>query len=642
MKYHIITYGCQMNEADSERLSFTLENLGYKKAEKENQADLIVINMCSVRQSAVDRVYGKAKNLKELKKKKPRIKIVLTGCILKRDEKKFKELFDEIWDNKNYIDIIPKSNSKSIVYIPISNGCNNFCSYCAVPFTRGRLACRSHKEILKEVRNNKQAKEIWLLGQNVNDYTSPQDQSIDFPALLELTSEISGKFQIKFTSPNPKNFSQKLIDVMTSSDRIARYLNLPLQSGDDEILKKMGRSYTVKQYKDLVGRIRRKMPDISLSTDIIVGFPGETKKQFTNTLNLFKQVGFDMAYISKYSVRPGTAASHMEDNVPTEEKRRRWNALNDILLKNWQNKVQKRLIVVLGPTASGKSDLAVKLAQKFKGEVISADSRQVYKHLDVGSGKINQKEKQGIPHHLLDVASLQKKFSVTQYRELALKAINDIFKKNRLPIICGGSGFYIQAIIDGIIIPSVQPDWQLRKELEKKTTKDLFQQLKKLDPKRAKNIDKNNRRRLIRAIEIVSKTKEPIAPLQSKPLPYPILMLGINKDRKELTKLIKKRLLKRLERKKMITEVKKLRQLGVSWKRLEELGLEYRFVAQYLQNKITYNEMLTTLQKEIEHYAKRQMTWFKKDQRIIWIKNKKEAEKLTKEFLEKKTPEENL
>jgi tRNA dimethylallyltransferase len=292
-----------------------------------------------------------------------------------------------------------------------------------------------------------------------------------------------------------------------------------------------------------------------------------------------------------------------------------------------------KLIVVLGPTASGKSSLAVKLAKKFNGEIISADSRQVYKKMNIGTGKITKKEMEGIPHYLLDVTDPKKIFNASQYKKGAEKAIANIQKKGKLPFLAGGTGFYIKFVIDGIESPEVPADWKMRKELEKRTTEDLFKMLKKLDPRRAKQIDRNNPRRLIRAIEIIKKTGKRIPEIRQNPLPLDIIQIGIKKYPDELKKLIRKRLLKRLEEG-MVKEVKKLHK-EISWKRLEEFGLEYRYVAFYLQNKISYKEMVERLQKEIEHFAKRQMTWFKRDSRIHWVKNYKEALALAKKFVKK-------
>ena len=305
----------------------------------------------------------------------------------------------------------------------------------------------------------------------------------------------------------------------------------------------------------------------------------------------------------------------------------------------------KKLIVILGPTASGKSEMAVKLAlwlcsnrvkKKFKingAEIISADSRQVYKGMDIGTGKITKKEMKSIPHHLLNIASPKRKFTVVQYQKLALKTINEIFKKDKIPILCGGTGFYISAVIDGLIFPKIKPDWKLRTKFEKKNIEQLFKLLEKLDPRRAKTIEKKNKRRIIRALEIIIKTKKPIPILKKQTPKFKILIIGIKKSPQELKKLIKIRLKKRFK-KGMLAEIKKLKS-SLSWKRLEEFGLEYRWIAYYLQNKINYKEMIEKLQKEIEHFAKRQMTWFKKDKRIHWIKNQKEAEKLVKNFLAK-------
>jgi len=306
--------------------------------------------------------------------------------------------------------------------------------------------------------------------------------------------------------------------------------------------------------------------------------------------------------------------------------------------------MKNKLIIILGPTSSGKTGLSIKLAlwlsseqakKKFgiNGiEIVSADSRQVYKGMDIGTGKVTKKEMAGIPHYLLDVTNPKNIFSVVQYQKLAIKAIKNIQKKNKIPFLVGGTGFYIQSVADGIVIPEVKPDWKLRKKLEKLTTEQLFKKLKKIDTKRAKSIDRHNPRRLIRALEIVLKTKKPVPSLSQNKPKFETLFLGIKKDEKELKGLIEKRLLKRLKTG-MIDEVKKLHKSGVSWKRLEEFGLEYRFVAQYLQGKLKYDEMVSRLQKKIEHYAKRQMTWFKKDNRIIWLNDCKTAQKLVNSFL---------
>jgi len=351
MKYHIITFGCQMNKSDSERVATILEKEGYSQTSNIEEADLIVVNMCSVRQSAVDRVYGLIPKFKQLKTKNSKLKTVLTGCILKKDKNKFREIFDSIWALKNYFKISPKCQSKSFAFVPISNGCNNFCTYCVVPFTRSPLVCRNHKEILKEVKNTvkKGFKEIWLLGQNVNDYHSPTNNSIDFPKLLKMVNDIPENFWIRFTSPNPKNFSDELIETMAKYQKITPYLNLPVQSGDNEILKKMNRPYTVEQYKNLVKKIRAAFKkyrnelekEVSISTDVIVGFPEETKKQFQNTVKLFKEIKFDMAYIAKYSPRPQTAAFLLKDSVLPQEKERRYKILTEVLKETALEKNKK-------------------------------------------------------------------------------------------------------------------------------------------------------------------------------------------------------------------------------------------------------------------------------------------------------------
>ena len=296
---------------------------------------------------------------------------------------------------------------------------------------------------------------------------------------------------------------------------------------------------------------------------------------------------------------------------------------------------KQKLIVILGPTASGKTDLSLKLAKKFNGEIISADSRQVYKEMDIGTGKITKKEMKGIPHYLLDIASPKRKFSVAQYQKLALKTIDKILEKEKIPFLVGGSPLYIYSLIEGWIFPKLKPDWKLRKKLDKKSSQELFDILKKKDPRRAKKIEQKNKRRLIRAIEIAEKLGK--VPLLKKNIQFEYLLIGIKKSKEELENLIRKRLLKRF-RQGMVKEIEELKKDGLSWKRLENLGLEYRWIARYLQNKINYQEMVENLQKDTEHFAKRQMTWFKKDKRIKWIpfaqNHYKWSEKLIRKFLE--------
>ncbi len=306
------------------------------------------------------------------------------------------------------------------------------------------------------------------------------------------------------------------------------------------------------------------------------------------------------------------------------------------------NKKGKKIIVILGQTATGKTDLSIKIAlwlnsenaQKefnIKGaEIVSADSRQVYKGMDIGTGKITKKEMKNIPHHLLNIASPKRKFTIAKYQKLAYKSIDKILKKEKIPILVGGSPFYIYSIIENWNFPKVKPDWQLRKKLEKKTTNELFETLKKIDPQRAKTIDKNNKRRLIRAIEISRALGK--VPKLNKNSKYNFLLIGITKEKNELKILIDKRLKKRFKQG-MIKEVENLNKSGVSWKQLEEFGLEYKWIAKYLQGKITKKEMVENLQKDIEKFAKRQMTWFKRDKKIKWVENYSEAKNIIKTFL---------
>ena len=337
--YYVKTFGCQMNEADSGRIAGWYESRGWKKARTINEADEVVIDTCSVRQSAEDRVFGLIRNLKQStinnlpagKAGQQSTKIILTGCMLYHPLKWLKEKMPQVDEFKKKEEYLKKAksavrDSKTHAWVSIMEGCNNFCTYCVVPYARGREVSRPFKEVICEVRElaRRGYKQIALLGQNVNSYKP------NFAELLTRLHQIKGIKKISFMTSNPWDLADDIIEAMTLS-KIDRYLHLPVQSGDDEILRKMNRGYTSKQYLNLVKKIRRKIPKIKIGTDIIVGFPGETKKQFENTVELCKKVGFVKAYIAIYSPRPGTVAYKLSDDVSYKEKKRRWKILDEMI-----------------------------------------------------------------------------------------------------------------------------------------------------------------------------------------------------------------------------------------------------------------------------------------------------------------------
>jgi len=724
MKYQIIIFGCKFNESDAERVTTVLENLGYIKASKESEADLIMVLACSVRQSAIDRIYGLKRKFDAIKKNQPLITI-LSGCVLESDKKKMEKFFDLVFNIKNlsnlprllraksyklkaisYFQIHPTYKSNFQVYLPITSGCDNFCSYCVVPYVRGRETSVKSKDIVKECQEliSKGYKEITLAGQNVNSY---KDGKINFPKLLKMVDNIPGDYWLSFATSHPKDMSDELIKVMTKAKHLTPYFHLPIQSGDNQILKAMNRRYTVGHYKKLIKKVRKAIPGIAISTDVIVGFPGETKQQFNNSIKLFKEMKFDMAYISQYSERAGTVAAKLEDNIPKTEKKRRDKVLTQILektaLANNQKLIGKtvevlvdkykngfcfgkansfknikfasdvdrtgeivlikvtdcyawgltgelpKVVVILGTTSAGKTKLAVQLARKFKGEIVSADSRQVYKGMDIGTGK-DLAEYGKTPYHLIDVADPKKRFTVAKWQKMAYEAINDILKRGKLPIVCGGTGLYVSALTEGYALQetsdkrpafaSASAGKQVtRDKLSKLTLKQLLSRLKRVDLETYKVIDRKNRRRVQRALEIYYETGVPKSkqPKKQKPA-FEFLQLGISFPQKVLYQKIDQRLKHRIEKQGMINEIKRLHRQGVSWQRFDELGLEYRWVAKYLQKKITKDELFENLKNAIHHFAKRQVTWFKRDKETKWIKNYQQAESSVKKFLISNSP----
>ena len=343
-KYHIWTIGCQMNRAESERLSSLFEQSGYRSTEEAEEADLVVLNSCVVRQSAESRVINKLYRLREWKKLHPKAILALTGCLVGSDSRALKKKFPHIdyffkpGMSPPWLEVttagIPLPGQPSVcTYVPIMQGCNNFCSYCIVPYRRGRERSRPVDEIVGEVEAlvSRGVKEVTLLGQNVDSYGHDLPHKPDLSALLYKLSDIEKLTRIRFLTNHPKDMSSRLLGAIAELNKVCRQINLPVQSGDDEILAAMKRGYTADDYRRLVEQIRRLVPDMALSTDVIVGFPSESDKQFRATLELLRDLRFDSVHIAAYSARPETAASRdYADNIPPGLKKERLAAIEKL------------------------------------------------------------------------------------------------------------------------------------------------------------------------------------------------------------------------------------------------------------------------------------------------------------------------
>ncbi len=357
MKYYIHTYGCQMNVHESEKLAGILEEKGYLLAEKENDADIIVFNTCCVRETAETKILGNLGIVKKLKETKPELKVCVCGCMAQKKGEadrlkkrcpfinlifgthnlyKFDQYLDEIMSGQNVIEVwdtdktlpekTPIKRSDSVnAWVNIMYGCNNFCSYCIVPYVRGREISRSEQDVLQDVKKliSEGYKEITLLGQNVNSYGNDfSDKSNHFAALLEKCASFEGDYKIRFMTSHPKDLSEEVVKTIASCDKLADFIHLPIQAGSDRILSLMNRRYTSGQYLEKIDMIRSYIPDAGLSSDIMVGFPTETEEDFADTLNVVRKVGYNNLYTFIYSRRSGTPADKMEQVELATKKRR--------------------------------------------------------------------------------------------------------------------------------------------------------------------------------------------------------------------------------------------------------------------------------------------------------------------------------
>ncbi|MEY4744085.1 MAG: tRNA-2-methylthio-N(6)-dimethylallyladenosine synthase [Candidatus Parcubacteria bacterium] len=400
-KYHLITYGCQMNKSDSERVATVLDRMGMEETGDETDADLILINSCSVRQTAEDRIFGKMRDFEALKEKNPKLIVGVTGCLPGRDKdgrirakipaadlyfpikdlpqlpRWMAELNPEIGNKgdveEDYLRVKPRYAREKQAYVSIQTGCNKFCTYCVVPFSRGLEKNRPVTSIIEEIRERtaQGTVEITLLGQTVNSYRAPDRASFsaanpykdDFAALLWEVNQVPGVERIHYTAPHPVHMTDEVIDALTLPKHV-NYLHLPVQAGDDEVLRRMNRRYTRAQFMEIIRRVRAKKPDIGLGTDIIVGFCGETEAQFEETVSMYKEADFDISYTAMYSPRSGTAAHKaFKDDVPRLEKKRRWlklqGLMEEIVLRKNQAYVGRTVEVLVDSwdhgVASGQS-----------------------------------------------------------------------------------------------------------------------------------------------------------------------------------------------------------------------------------------------------------------------------------------------
>ena len=431
LRYHIFTMGCQLNENDSEKLCGMLEKMGYVKTDNFQEADLNLFNTCCVRENAEDKLFGKLGELKRVKEEKGTI-IAIGGCMMqeKHITDKIKEsypfvdiifgthtlyrfpedLYKALIDKKKQEDILDidgeiyeglpiKRDSNIKASVTIMNGCNNFCTYCIVPYVRGRERSREPKEIIKEVEGlAKQGyKEITLLGQNVNSYLRVEKEKgkpfeeyegvNSFATLLRAINKIEGIERIRFVSPHPKDFTDDVIDAIADCDKVCKLIHLPLQSGNTKVLKEMNRRYTKEQYLNLVDKMKAKISNLTLSTDIIVGFPGETEEEFEDTLDVVKKVRFEQVYMFIYSRRVGTPGDKMENQIPEEIKHKRFDRLKALVESQIEENNQKYVgtiqKVLVEGTSKNNEDMLTGRTDSNKVVIFEGDKKLINQIIDL-------------------------------------------------------------------------------------------------------------------------------------------------------------------------------------------------------------------------------------------------------------------
>jgi len=381
-RFHIWTIGCQMNEAESAKAAALLRQAGYLPAAREWDADVVIVNTCVVRQQAEDKALGYIGALARLKRRKPHVRIAVTGCLVTGQERRLAERFPwvDLWygpsEFERLVQLVPElaevdvdlvelphyydegqADPEVTAFVPVIYGCNFVCSYCIVPYRRGRERSRPIEQVVAEVEKlaARGVREVTLLGQTVNAYGHDLPGQPDLADLLARVHEVPGIERIRFLTSHPKYFSDKLIRAIAELPKVCEHVNLPVQAGDDEVLRRMRRNYTVDEYRERIARIREWIPEVTLSTDIIVGFPGETEEQFLNTYRLVEEIQFDKVHVAMYSPRPGTLSARWPDDVPREEKRRRHRAIEELQERIARERNQRYLGRTVGIPVAGSA-----------------------------------------------------------------------------------------------------------------------------------------------------------------------------------------------------------------------------------------------------------------------------------------------
>ncbi len=717
--YFIRTFGCQMNEHDSERIAGLLEADGMVPVDRPERADVVVLNTCTIRENADERLRGYLGALRSLKSDRAGMQIAVGGCMAQKDGDTIRaradwvdvvfgthnthrvvDLLDhaaewgpvtEILDETRSVDDLPSMlpahrRSPHTAWVTITIGCNNSCTFCIVPAVRGREISRRPGDILGEVRQLAEAgvTEVTLLGQNVNSYG--RDLEINgrrplFADLLRQVGSVDGIRRVRYTSPHPKDFRQDVADAMAETPAVCEHLHLPLQSGSDRVLAAMHRGYTGARFLDKLAMAHRTIPDLTVTTDIIVGFPGETEADFAATLDVVGAARFDSAFTFQFSPRPGTPAATMERPDPQAghpgtvrpaggaagrdlpgaqppaagpaargdgrgtvaegphgghhpdpgrvAAPRRHQAPARCLPRGRgdpggaapppREPATLTLLAVVGPTASGKSDVAMRLAEERGADIVSVDSMQVYRGMDIGTAKPDAGDRDRVRHHLLDLVEPEVEFTVADYQAAGVDVLDRLASAGRPAILVGGSGLHFRSLVDPIHPAPTDPE--LRAELEAASVDDLVDELRRHDPHAGAVLDLANPRRVVRAVEVLRLTgATPTQRAGATPdlVGYrparPFVAVGLDPG-DSLASRVDRRLEAMVDAG-LLDEVRRLRhRLG----RTARQAVGYRQLLAVVDGAASVEDGVAAARRATVALARRQRTFFRRDPRIRWV-----------------------